>query len=70
MLIRMIPSCVSIIPWKPIRPLLRRPEGAAEELAPDRLPGVLPDSLGALLPALSPPLLPGREPEVHGWTSR
>lgn len=63
---RIIESWVSIIPWKPTRPLLLiRP---AEELLPDGFPGVLPASLGALLPALSPPLLPGREP--HDILSR
>lgn len=66
MLIRMIPSLVSIMPWKPILPLLFNLAPVLDP--PDMCPGVLPDSLGALLPALSPPLLPGREPQ--GATSR
>lgn len=59
MLILMIPSLVSTMPWNPIRPL---------PPPPPPLPLLtLPLSLCALLPALSPPLLPGLDP--HGMAS-
>lgn len=67
MLIRIIPSLVSIIPWNPTRPLpFRRPVAPTEGFA--GVLAMLPVSLGALLPPLSPPVLPDRDP--HGPESR
>lgn len=65
MLIRMIPSLVSVIPWRPTLPFLTWPVEPAGGFA--GVPPMLPDSLCPLLP-LSPPVLPGREPQ--GITSR
>lgn len=64
MLIRIIASLASTMPWKPTLPLFpaSRPLGV-----PDG-PPMLPESLCALLPARSPPVLPGREP--HWMLSR
>src|SRR5687768_8812976 len=61
MLILMMPSLVSTIPWNPTLPLPLFPLLFFPPLT-------LPLSLCALLPPLSPPLLPGRDP--HGTASR
>lgn len=64
-LIRIRPSCVSVMPWKPTRPLL--PLIGLPCPALPLLPPELPVSLG-VPDAFSPPLLPGREPQ--GMLSR
>lgn len=69
MLMRIRPSCVSVMPWNPTRPLAPAMGLPLLFAVPPVLlvPPVLPLSLG-VPEALSPPLLPGREP--HGAMSR